>query len=309
MTKPHFRHRNDPIPLRVGSFEFTKSGASRFDLRDPYHLALTLRWPYFFLLVLAVDLGINTIFAALYALQPGSIANARPGSFLDAFFFSMETLATVGYGVMAPATLYGHLVSAAEILCGLTFTAIMTGLIFVRFSRPRSKILFADKAVITRNNGRPTLMVRLGNGRLTLLADASARANALLGERSREGLRFRRAHELKLDRPHLAVFALTWTLMHEIDEKSPLFGMTERSLADAEVSIILSVEARDHAIGTQVYDMRSYSAADIAFGMHYQDAVTIDEQGRPHGDLTRLSLLEPDLPEIETANTEEAANA
>jgi inward rectifier potassium channel len=309
MNKPHFRHRNDPIPVRVGSFEFLKSGAKRFDVRDPYHLALTLRWPYFFLLLLAVDLAINIVFAALYALQPGSIANARPGSFVDAFFFSMETLATVGYGAMSPATLYGHIVSAVEIMCGLTFTAIMTGLIFVRFSRPRSKILFADQAVITRNNGQPTLMIRLGNGRLTLLADAHARANALIGERTQEGLRFRRAHELKLDRPHLAVFALTWTLMHEIDDKSPLFGMTARSLADAEISIILSVEARDHALSAQVYDLRSYGAADIVFGMHYQDAVTVDEQGRPHGDLRRLSLLAPDAPLAEAMVAAEAEEA
>jgi inward rectifier potassium channel len=309
MSKSHFRHRNDPIPVRVGSFEFTKSGAKRFDLRDPYHLALTLRWPPFFLLLLVVDLGINVFFAALYTLQPGSVANAAPGSFIDSFFFSMETLATVGYGTMSPATLYGHIVSAVEILCGMTFTAIMTGLIFVRFSRPRSKILFADQAVITRSNGRPTLMMRLGNGRLTLLADASARVSILIAELTHEGQLFRRAHELKLERPELAVFALTWTLMHHIDEQSPLFGMTARSIIDADVSLILSVEARDHALSTQIYDLKSYGAADILFGMHYQDAIKSDEQGRPHVDLTKLSLLAPDAPIAETLPTTEVEEA
>jgi inward rectifier potassium channel len=191
----------------------------------------------------------------------------------------------------------------------MTFTAIMTGLIFVRFSRPRSKILFADQAVITRSNGRPTLMMRLGNGRLTLLADASARVSILIAELTHEGQLFRRAHELKLERPELAVFALTWTLMHHIDEQSPLFGMTARSIIDADVSLILSVEARDHALSTQIYDLKSYGAADILFGMHYQDAIKSDEQGRPHVDLTKLSLLAPDAPIAETLPTTEVEEA
>jgi inward rectifier potassium channel len=109
------------------------------------------------------------------------ISNAGP-SFSEAFFFSIETLATVGYGVMAPATLYGHIVSSVEILCGLTFTALVTGLIFVRFSRPRAKFRFAENAVVTTYNGKPTLMVRVGNGKLTLLADARAGITAVLRE-------------------------------------------------------------------------------------------------------------------------------
>ena len=123
----------------------------------------------FFGLLLGVELTINLLFAGLYALAPGSIANARPGSLSDAFFFSIETLATVGYGVMAPGTLYGHVVSSVEILCGMTLTAVFTGLIFVRFSRPKANILFADRPVVTTHNGKPALMLRIGNGRLGLL--------------------------------------------------------------------------------------------------------------------------------------------
>src|ERR1700732_5260423 len=149
------RHHTDPIPIRFGGFELMQKGASRDDLRDPYHLAVTLSWPRFFRVLLAVDVAINLVFALLYLAVPGSIGNARAGSFADAFFFSLETLATVGYGVMAPASLYGHIVSAAEILCGLVFTAIMTGLIFVRFAKPRAKILFADDAVIS-HGARPS---------------------------------------------------------------------------------------------------------------------------------------------------------
>src|SRR5580698_10027050 len=141
-------------------FEFLKIGADRFDLTDPYHLALTAPWPYFTLGVFGFYGVINLAFAGLYLAQPGCVANAHPGSIPDAFFFSIETLATVGYGVMAPATLYGHVVATTEIITGMAFTAIMTGLIFVRFSKPKARILYADKVVITRHNERPTLIMR-----------------------------------------------------------------------------------------------------------------------------------------------------
>ncbi|HYM01600.1 MAG TPA: ion channel [Stellaceae bacterium] len=280
--------------MQVGGFEYTKSGVSRFDLRDLYHLAVTLRWPHFFLGLLAVELVVNTLFALLYLVDPNSIANARPGSFVDNFFFSVETLATVGYGVMAPATLYGHVVSAVEIITGMTFTAIFTGLIFVRFSRPKAKIMFADCAVVTRYNGRPTLMVRLANGRLTVLADASIQIGLILFEQSAEGASYRRVHQLKLDRTRLPLFALTWTVMHPIDEESPLFGYTERRFADTEARLFLAVEARDPSMGAQVHALKDYDASHILVGRRYQDAVTRDEKGRPFADLTRLSDTEPD---------------
>ncbi|MEI9987187.1 MAG: potassium channel family protein [Aliidongia sp.] len=159
MRKPHFPRRDEALPMHIGAFEFTKTGVSRFDLRDPYHLAVTMRWPEFFAALFLIDLAINLVFATLYWLEPGSILNAGP-NFAQALFFSIETLATVGYGVMAPATTYGHVVSSLEIFCGLTFTALVTGLIFVRFSKPRAKFHFSNVAVITTYNGKPTLMLR-----------------------------------------------------------------------------------------------------------------------------------------------------
>jgi inward rectifier potassium channel len=298
MSRLHLRHRHDePISVRLGALEFLKKGATRYDPRDPYHVAVTLSWRRFFLALLVVYFAINVVFALLYMLQPGSVANARPYSFIDAFFFSIETLATVGYGVMAPTTLYGHIVSAVEILCGMTFTAIMTGLIFVRFSRPKAKILFADAVVVSHHHGRPTLMVRVGNGRITMLSDASARLSAIVIERTREGRLYRTNHELKLARDRLPIFALTWTLMHVIDETSPLFGYTAERLRESDVRLILVVEARDHALNAHVYDIKDYSAATVLFGMRYQDAITLDAMGRANLDLTRIHLVEPDAPE------------
>ncbi|HVJ52824.1 MAG TPA: ion channel [Aliidongia sp.] len=297
MSGPHLRRRpHEPIPIRVGSLEISKTGTKRYDLNDPYHLAVTLSWPLFFLALLVIDLIINTVFALLYMAQKGSVANVRPDSFVDLFFFSIETLATVGYGVAAPATLYGHILASIEILCGLTFTAIMTGLIFVRFSKPKSKIVFADKAVVTTYNGVPTLMIRIGNGRVSLLADATARITAVVRADSPEGHVFRHAHELKLERDRLTLFVLTWTLIHPLDEHSPLHGLSRDWLTDHELWLVVLVEAVDHALGAQVHQIKDYTPETIRFGERYQDAVTIDAQGRTNVDMTRLSAVEPDDP-------------
>jgi inward rectifier potassium channel len=285
-------YRTDRIPMQFGAFELMSKGAVRFDLRDPYHLAVTVSWPHFFLAFLAVDVAINVVFASLYLAAAGSIANARPGSFADAFFFSIETLATVGYGVMAPASLYGHAVSAAEIVCGLVFTAIMTGLIFVRFSKPRAKILFAEDAVIS-HDGRPALMVRLGNGRLTLLAKATAQLTLFVMERGPDGSVYRRPHELLLVRAHEPIFALTWTLVHEIDEHGPLADHSPQRLAELDTQLLVTVEARDIATGMQMFAMNSYGFDRIRVGMRFQETLS-HAPGRMIGDLTRLSRIEPD---------------
>ncbi len=280
--------------VRVGAFEVTKKGALRYDFRDPYHLALSLSWPGFLLMFVVFELAINVLFATLYALQPGSVANASPGSFADLFFFSLETLATVGYGAMSPATLYGHTVSAVEIISGLAFIAIMTGLTFVRFSRPRAKILYADTAVVVQYNGHPTLMIRIGNGRYSTLSDARARLGALLGEETREGQFYRRVHDLKLQRDRIPLFPLTWTLMHVIDEHSPLRGFTKEQYSRKLVRLFLEVEARDPNLAAQIYDIKDYGADQVVFGMRYADAVSIDEHGNTIADLRRISLIEQD---------------
>ena len=268
---------------------------ARYDLTDPYHLAVTLSWPHFIALLLGTYLAVNTVFAVLYTLMPGSVVNARPGSLIDAFFFSFETLATVGYGEMYPGTFYGHCVACAEIATGLGFTAIMTGLTFVRFSRPRAKFVMAEKLVVCRHNRMPTLMLRFGNGRLTPLADARALLHVLLRERTAEGTMFRRVEELRLLRSRLPIFPLTWTLMHVIDEESPLHGMDLAGLIDAEVNLFVAIEARDPAIASMVHEVHTFGPEKVTFGMRYVDVVTIEADGTPLADMTRIGELEPDM--------------
>ncbi len=200
------RKQRDAI-MRVGpgAVEIVKRGIARYDFRDPYHIAIELSWKEFALAFVGLELGINTVFALLYLASPGCIANARAGSFSDAYFFSIETLATVGYGTMAPATFYGHAVSAVEIVSGLVFTAIMTGLLFVRFSKPKPKILFADQAVVTSHNCAPTLMVRIANGRITLLTNAMVRLGVVLLEEDAKGHPLRALHDLALSNATLSL--------------------------------------------------------------------------------------------------------
>jgi inward rectifier potassium channel len=287
--------RKKAARIRFGSYEFEKRGVSRFDLRDPYHLAVALTWPQFLAALLALYLLANVAFATLFWLKPDSVTNARPDSFADFLFFSIETLATVGYGDMHPATLYGHVVAAIEIVCGLAFTAILTGLTFVRFSRPRAKLIFATNPVVAVHNGRPTLMVRIGNGRAGLLLDAAAKLSVLIFETTAEGKPFRRAQELRLERSHIPVFPLTWTLMHVVDERSPLHGYDAARAIEADLRIFVTLEARDPTLATTVHDIRDYAPGDLRFGMRYADAVTMSKDGMPVADLARVGLLELDV--------------
>jgi inward rectifier potassium channel len=281
----------------VGTYELKKKGVSRFDLRDPHHFAATLTWPQFCAAFLAFYLLVNVVFATLFWLVPGCVANVRPSSLVDAFFFSIETLATVGYGDMHPATLYGHAMAATEIVCGVAFTAILTGLTFFRFSRPRAKFIFAPHAVVAACNGKPTLMLRIGNGRAGVLMDAAAKLNVLLSMTTPQGTQTRRAQELRLERSHIPLFPLSWTLAHVLDEGSPLHGYDAARAAEADAQLFVTIEARDPTLETLVHGFRNYAPEDIRFGMRYADAVSLDADGTPVGDLSRIGKLEPDVGE------------
>ena len=280
--------------VSIGSFALTKIGAERYDLKDPYHLALTINWWGFLGLIAGLYLTANLVFVGLYALSPGSVVSPGHTDFLDLFFFSLQTLATVSYGDLRPGTDYGHWISGLEIIVGMAFTAIVTGLIFVRFSQPRARILYADKAAVTRHNGRPTLMVRIGNGRLNMLTDATVHLTALIPETSAEGLNYRRAADLPLTTPWYAIFALTLTVMHEIDETSPIYGYDDARMQAESVRILVSVEARDPSLGAVVSDLKAYDPGHVAFGMRYADTITVDETGRTIADLRNIGRMEPE---------------
>lgn len=303
MTRHEKTNTNAVQPMKSSqgqtiNVRLEKLGVSRFDINDPYHLALTLTWPQFFSGLVVVYLAINLGFALLYYLAPGSVANLPPHSLTDAFFFSIETLATVGYGAMSPASLFGHIVSSVETFVGMVLTATMTGLVFVRFSKPKAKLIFADNAVVTQHHGQPTLMIRMGNGRLTALSDAVARLTALVQETTPEGQRLRRSVDLKLLRNDIPYFPLTWTLMHPLTEDSALYRALvthTENLGDSDALLMLSVTARDPALGAQVYDACSFRVARIALGMRYADALTTYSPNHSVADMRKISDIEPDV--------------
>lgn len=273
---------------------YSKVGAKRFDFSDPYHFALTIHWPAFGVCVFSVYGLITTLFAVLYVAQPGSVTNVRPGNLADAFFFSIETLATVGYGFMAPATLYGHLISSAEIIVGMAFTAIMTGLIFVRFSRPKARMVYSDTMVVTPHNGVPTLMLRVAHGRAGTLTNMTVAIDALMPRPTTEGASYRQLVSLRLTRATMPMVGLIMTVMHPIDETSPLAAYDAEKLAIDEIGFLVSIEARDPELAAVVHDIKTYRPGDVRYGARFGDAVTPAGDGTLIVDLTRISVLEHD---------------
>jgi inward rectifier potassium channel len=277
----------------VGDVRVRRSGASRIGLRDPYHWILGLSWTRFFALVVGYFVGVNLLFAGAFSLVDGSVANARPGSFADLFFFSVETLATVGYGEMSPGSLYGHTVAAIEILFGMMSLAIVTGLIFVRFSKPTARMLFSERLVIRDFEGSRMLMLRVANERHNRIVEASASLGLVRAETSGDGETLYRIHDLPLVRDHSPVFSLTWTLMHRIDESSPLFGWSGERLQAQQARIIASITGHDETMAAPVHALHDYAADRIAFEHRFADIIAAGEDGRRVIDLTRFHDVRP----------------
>jgi inward rectifier potassium channel len=246
---------------------------------DLYHFALRLSWCSFLLGGVALYLAANAVFALLYLAQPGAIANARPGAFVDAFFFSVQTIATLGYGVMAPATLYANLVVTLETAVGLMFLALATGLVFARFSRPTARVLFSRVAVIGPYNGAPTLSFRLANQRSNQILQAEVGAVLLRDETTAEGVTIRRFYDLKLARYRTPVFALTFSVMHQIDEESPLHGASAASLAADNAELIVTASGVDETIAQPVHARTSYLPHEILWGHRFVDVMGWTDDG------------------------------
>ena len=246
---------------------------------DLYHFALRLRWSSFLLGGLLLYLAANAAFALLYLAQPGAIANARPGMFWDAFFFSVQTIATLGYGVMAPATFYANLVVTVETAFGLMLLAVATGLVFARFSRPTARIVFSRVAVVGPYNGVPTLSLRLANQRRNQILEAEVAATLLRDEKTREGTVIRRFYDLKLARTCSPVFALTFSVMHEIDPDSPLWRATPASLEAQNAELIVTASGIDETIAARVHARASYLSHEILWGHRFVDVIGWTDDG------------------------------
>jgi inward rectifier potassium channel len=256
-------------------------GMERSLHKDLYHFVLARGWPTFFAMVAVTFLGANLFFAWLYLMQPGCIANARPGSFEDAFFFSVQTIATIGYGGMYPLTRYAHLLVVLEAMTGIMGIAVITGLTFTRFARPSARVLFSKKVTITPRDGVPHLMFRMANWRRNRIVEAQLRVVMLATEKTREGEVLRRQIDVPLVRDRTAVFFLTWTAMHKIDADSPFYGPDALAkLAAKNAGLYLSLMGFDETIGQTVIARTEYALSDIAVGARFVDVLGNDERGR-----------------------------
>jgi inward rectifier potassium channel len=254
---------------------------------------MAVTWPRLFATFAAFFLAFDTLFGLAYFLVPGSIANLNPPGFAGAFFFSVETLATVGYGDMHPQTVYGHTVAMVEIFVGLMSLAVITGLMFARFSRPRARFLFTRHLVVRPIDGRQTLLLRAANLRQNVVQDASARFYVLRDEVTREGFRIRRVADLKLLRSEHPMFLLGWTMMHAIDESSPLFGQTPDLLRDAEAGFVLSMSGTDESTGQTLTARAEYTYRDIRWQASFRDILEEASDGSVHLDYAKFHEVVP----------------
>ena len=285
LARPHY--------ARIGDRRFITQGLETNLWTDFYFNAMTVTWPRFFAWLAAIFVVLNLVFATIYSLGDAPVANAKPGSFSDLFFFSVETTSTVGYGDMHPESMYGHLVATAENFVGLVLLAVMTGLVFARFSRPRARLIYADNPVITRHNGRLTMMVRVANARNNFITDASAKLWVIRGEQSSEGRRFTRFLPLRLERNENPVFALSWTLLHVIDEDSPLHGVALEDFGASDMNFVVTINGFDETSAQLVRSRKPYPADTVKVGHEFVDVVTVDDDGMRRIDYAKLHDTRP----------------
>ncbi|HEX4151825.1 MAG TPA: ion channel [Steroidobacteraceae bacterium] len=290
------RKRTRPPSLRrskLGLRDVVAEGLSNRVLQDLYHHFMTVSWPRLFVTIAAFFLVFDLLFGCLYYLVPGCVANLSPPGFPGAFFFSVETLATVGYGDMHPQTLYGHLVAMVEIFVGLMMLALITGIMFARFSRPRARFLFANVGVVRPIDGKLTLMFRAANARQNVVQEASAKLRMLRDEVTPEGYRIRRIVDLPLVRSQHPVFSLGWTLMHVVDEASPLRLESPESLALAQTIFILSLSGTDETTGQVLMARAEYRGESLRWNHSFQDVADVRPDGTLHIDYSKFDLVEP----------------
>ena len=277
---------------RIGTKGLPAEGLPNDRWRDGYHHLLTMPlWAFFSLMALAF-LAINALFAGLYLLDRGGLIGARPGSFADAFFFSVQTLGTLGYGVMAPRSIYENIVVTAEVFLGLFNLAAATGLLFARISRPTARIMFSDKAVVTPFEGEPTLIFRAANRRRNLVVEAEVSVSLLRDITTLKGATMRRFDDIKVVRGRTPLFFLTWTVMHRIDEASPLWGETQESLLAKHAEVVVVMKGVDETFVSTIHARTSYTPDEIVWGRRLADIFVSDPAGRRFIDFRRFHDIE-----------------
>lgn len=262
-----------------GNFNIKRRGMPKAFLNDLYHWLITIRWLKFFGMVVVVYLGINVAFACLYLLGGDCVVGARSGSFADMFFFSVQTLSTIGYGGLSPKTPYANVIVTIEAFMGMVVTALLTGLVFAKFSLPTARVAFSNNAIIREFDGQRSLVFRMANLRTNQIVDATLTVLLAQYEFFENGERFRRLYDLKLSRRRTSMFALSWTAIHIIDEDSPLLDLDVDDWRANEIELVVSLSGVDGTFGHTIQARHSYTLEDMLFDMAFVDMVTPMDDG------------------------------
>lgn len=271
---PKKHHKPETYPgkkLKSGDARIIRLGHEPLLFRDLYVNLLSAPWVVLILLIALIYLAVNLIFATLYYVNIDGVDNAH--TFSDVFFFSVQTMATIGYGRMYPTTPITNTLTTIEALGGFTYFAFITGLMFAKFSRPTAQVLFSKIAVISHFEGTPHLKIRLANIRSNRIVDATARFFLLRYTKTKEGFPMRRFIDLPVVRDHMPLLRLTWTLMHPIDENSPFFGMSQEDLMKSDDEIFVTLVGLDETLSQTIHARYSYLPEDIVFDAYFEDVV------------------------------------
>ncbi|MBS0618000.1 MAG: ATP-sensitive inward rectifier potassium channel 10 [Spirochaetes bacterium] len=255
--------------------------------KDFYFYLLNASWPRFFMTLFVIYIAINASFALCYFLT-GGIEGMKSANFIMYFFFSVQTFSTVGYGAMYPATTLAHALVVTELGLGIMATAMLTGVFFAKLSQPRAKILFSNVAVVNRRDGKLCLMIRLANERNNEVAEAQAHVSVLKPETTSEGEKMRRLYDLTLARNITPNLMLSWTLIHEIDESSPLYGLDAEIMERDAIAIFVSITGFDTVFAQTVHARKVYIPTSIRFDARYADAIQVIGPGHTRLEYEKL---------------------
>ena len=268
-------------------------GVPRPYFQDVYHRLLAAPWWSAFAAIGLLWIGMNGLFAVAY-VATGGIANSS-GTFLEAFFFSNQTMATIGYGAMFPQTTAANVLVAVESVVGLLITALSTGLVFAKFSVPVARVQFTDRCVITTFDGLPTLMFRVANSRGNHVVEAHVRVTLNRTETTAEGRPFFRMRDLVLARERSSSFTNTWTVIHPIDANSPLHGLTAADLTDSAARLVATLVGIDGTTGQTIHARHVWFDDDLLFRHRFVDMVFRTGQAVTL-DFTKFNRIEAETP-------------
>jgi inward rectifier potassium channel len=281
---------------RDGSYNVSRTGLPFFRSLNLYHYLLTMSWGAFFLLLVAFYFGVNILFAIGYFLcgpdaLHGSHAITAADRLLEDFFFSVQTLATIGYGGLSPSGVTANVLVTFQALAGGLGFALSTGLLFARFSRPSAKILFSEKAIIAPYQDMTAFEFRIVNANSNELVDVNATVSFSRVE-NHHGKRVRKFYGLSLEREQVRFFPLHWVIVHPIDKNSPLLGVTHEELEKSDAEFLVLLTATDDTSSQTVHARSSYKHDELVWGAKFSDIFT-EEAGKIGIDVRKLHDIEP----------------